>query len=64
MNSDEVKKHFFDKLIERANGEMSKRILGGSGLTDEKSFVGSSEIQFRLAKDRFESDKLLVKNII
>lgn len=54
----------FDKLIERANGEMSKRILGGSGLTDEKSFVGSSEIQFRLAKDRFESDKLLVKNII
>lgn len=54
----------FDKLIERANSEMSKRILGGSGLTDEKSFVGSSEIQFRLAKDRFESDKLLVKNII
>ncbi|MDQ8012029.1 MAG: DUF935 family protein [Flavobacterium nitrogenifigens] len=54
----------FDKLIERANSEMSKRVLGGSGLTDEKSFVGSSEIQFRLAKDRFESDKLLVKNII
>lgn len=54
----------FDKLIERANSEISKRILGGSGLTDEKSFVGSSEIQFRLAKDRFESDKLLVKNVI
>lgn len=54
----------FDKLIERANSEMSKRILGGSGLTDEKSFVGSSEIQFRLAKDRFESDKLLAKNVI
>ncbi|GGA84612.1 hypothetical protein GCM10008015_26730 [Flavobacterium palustre] len=54
----------FDKLVERANGEMSKRVLGGSGLTDEKSFVGSSEIQFRLANDRFESDKLLVKNII
>lgn len=54
----------FDKLIERANSEISKRILGGAGLTDEKSFVGSSEIQFRLAKDRFESDKLLVKNVI
>ncbi len=54
----------FDKLIDRANTEISKRILGGSGLTDEKSFVGSSEIQFRLAKDRFESDKLLIKNII
>lgn len=54
----------FDLLIDRANSEMSKRILGGAGLTDEKSFVGSSEIQFRLARDRFESDKLLIKNII
>lgn len=54
----------FDKLIERANSEISKRILGGSGLTDEKAFVGSAEIQFRLTKDRYESDKLLVKNII
>jgi hypothetical protein len=54
----------FDKLIERSNTEISKRILGGSGLTDEKSYVGSSEIQFRLAGDRFESDKLLVKNVI
>lgn len=54
----------FDLLITRANDEISKRILGGSGLTDEKAFVGSAEIQFRLAKDRFESDKLLIKNII
>lgn len=54
----------FDLLIERANNEISKHILGGAGLTDEKAFVGSSEIQFRLAKDRFESDKLLIKNII
>lgn len=54
----------FDQLITRSNDEMSKRILGGSGLTDEKAFVGSAEIQFRLAKDRFESDKLLLKNII
>lgn len=54
----------FDLLLNRANDEISKRILGGSGLTDEKSFVGSAEIQFRLAKDRFESDKLLIKNVI
>ncbi len=54
----------FDKLIERANTEISKRYLGGSGVTDEKTYVGSSEIQFRLTKDRFESDKLLVKNVI
>lgn len=54
----------FIKVAEFCNEEMSKRILGGSGLTDEKSFVGSSEIQFRLAKDRFESDKLFVENNI
>ena len=54
----------FDLLFTRANDEMSKRILGGSGLTNNKSFVGSAEIQFRLAKDRFEADKLLIKNVI
>lgn len=54
----------FDLLIERANTEMSKRILGGSGITDEKSFVGSAEIQFRMAKDRYDSDRLLLKNVI
>lgn len=54
----------FDLLIERANSEMSKRILGGSGITDEKSFVGSAEIQFRMAKDRYDSDRLLLKNVI
>lgn len=63
-NTDGNNANSFDLLIERANSEISKRILGGSGLTDEKAFVGSTEIQFRLAKDRFESDKLLVKNII
>ncbi|RLZ08587.1 phage portal protein family protein [Faecalibacter macacae] len=54
----------FDLLVERVNSEVSKRVLGGAGLTDEKSFVGSTEAQMKLANDRFESDKLLVKNII
>ncbi|WP_372472695.1 DUF935 family protein [Capnocytophaga sp. ARDL2] len=54
----------FDRLIERANSEISKRILGGTGLTDEKGFVGSVEIQYQLAKDRFESDKLFLQNLI
>lgn len=53
----------FEQLISRANDEISKRILGGAGLTDEKTFVGSSEIQYRLAKDRFESDKLYFKYV-
>lgn len=54
----------FDPLIERANSEISKRILGGTGLTDEKGFVGSVEVQFKLAKDRFESDKLMIKYVM
>lgn len=54
----------FELLINRINSELAKRILGGSGLVDEKAYVGSTEIQFKLAKDRFESDKLLVKNIL
>jgi hypothetical protein len=32
----------FDKLIERANSELSKRILGGTGTSDEKSHVGAA----------------------
>lgn len=54
----------FDLMVKRVNSEISKRVLGGSGLTDEKSYVGSSEIQFKLAENRFESDKLLLKNIV
>lgn len=54
----------FDALIDRCNSEISKRVLGGTGITDEKSFVGSAEIQYQLAKDRYESDKLFLSNII
>lgn len=54
----------FDGLIKRADNEMSKRILGGTGLTDEKGFVGSVEIQFELAQFRFTSDKILVRNVV
>src|SRR5690606_21022805 len=53
----------FNQLIERANTEMSKRILGGTGTTDEKSFTGAANVHFELAKARFEADKLLYKHI-
>lgn len=53
----------FNAMFTLANDEISKRVLGGSGLTDEKAFVGSAEIQYRLAKDRFESDKLFFKYV-
>lgn len=48
-------------LIDICNNRISKRILGGSGISDEKSFVGSAKIQYDLAKIRFESDKLFFK---
>lgn len=54
----------FDGLIKRADNEISKRFLGGTGLTDEKGFVGSVEIQFEFAQFRFFSDKLLVSGVV
>ena len=52
----------FKSLIkEVCNDEISKRVLGGSGLTDEKTFVGSTEAQERLMNDRYEQDKLFYK---
>jgi Protein of unknown function (DUF935)./Phage Mu protein F like protein. len=52
----------FETLISKvANNEMSKRILGGSGISDEKSFVGSAEVQERLLKYRHQVDKLIFK---
>jgi hypothetical protein len=45
------------------NKEISKRVLGGTATTDEKSFVGSAEVQERVAQDRYEADKLLFKYI-
>jgi len=51
----------FATLINIVNDEISKKILGGAGITDEKAFVGSAEIQFRLTKDRYESLKLSFK---
>lgn len=54
----------FTSLIENiCNKEMSKRVLGGTAMSDEKSFVGSAEVQERVANDRYEADKLLFKYI-
>lgn len=50
-----------EKLCLRADNMMSKRVLGGTGLTDEKGFVGSVGIQYKIAIDRFESDRMFWK---
>ncbi len=52
-----------ETLLKFCNDELSKRVLGGTGITDEKSFVGSAEIQFNLAKDRFEADKTMFEYV-
>jgi len=51
----------FDKLNSFCDSQMSKRILGGTGITDEKSFVGSAEIHERQLKYRIQVDKLIFK---
>jgi len=52
----------FKALNEVSNSEISKRVLGGSAMVDEKSYVGSAEVQERVAQDRYEADKLLYKH--
>lgn len=53
----------FKSLInDVCNQEISKRVLGGTAIVDVKSFVGSAEVQERVAQDRYEADKLLYKH--
>ena len=54
----------FDKLVERANSEMSKRILGATGTSDEKSYVGSAEVHAKILETKHKLDKFFVKVII
>lgn len=54
----------FESLIENyCNKEISKRVLGGTSSTDEKAFVGSAEVQERVANNRYEADKQLFRYI-
>ena len=54
----------FNELIERMNSEISKRILGATGTTDEKAFVGAAQVHQDVANDRHESDRFFIKNLI
>ncbi len=54
----------FLSLIDNVcNKEISKRVLGGTASTDEQAYVGSAEVQERVAQDRYEADKLLFKYV-
>ncbi|MEA4981407.1 MAG: DUF935 family protein [Paludibacter sp.] len=51
----------FMNLNNFGDSQLSKRILGGTGITDEKSFVGSAELHERMLKYRIQVDKLIFK---
>ncbi|MDT8412690.1 MAG: DUF935 family protein, partial [Vicingaceae bacterium] len=57
----------FDRLIMRMNSEISKRILGQDGTSDNKDAsgtFGSLKVLQGVANDRHESDKYMLKNIV
>jgi hypothetical protein len=54
----------FNEMIERMNSEISKRVLGATGTSDEKSYVGAALVHQDVANDRHESDKRFIKNLI
>lgn len=54
----------FNELVKLANSEMSKRIFGGTGTTDENSYVGSTQAHQDNAELRHISDRFSVEYII
>lgn len=57
----------FDEMIARLNSEISKRVLGQDGTSDNKDAsgtFGSLKVLQEVANDRHESDKLFVQYII
>ncbi|CDF80582.1 conserved hypothetical protein (DUF935), putativ e phage protein [Formosa agariphila KMM 3901] len=54
----------FDRLIERANSEMSKRIVGATGTSDEKSHVGAAQVHADILGTKHKLDKFFIKVII
>jgi len=54
----------FDAMINRCNSEISKLILGQTATMDEKSFVGSAEVQERVLIRVGEADEFFALNVI
>lgn len=52
----------FDAFIDRLNSEMSKLILGQTGTTDEKSFVGSAQIHSDILATYITAIKSKIEN--
>ena len=54
----------FDMMIARCNSEISKLILGQTATMDEKSFVGSAEVQERVLKNVAYNDEFFIEGVI
>lgn len=56
----------FDKLMERMNSEMTKRVLGQDGTTDSSATgtYGSLKVMQGVSDDRHDADKTDVKDVI
>ncbi|PWA10961.1 phage portal protein family protein [Flavobacterium laiguense] len=67
MNSSGASSYeIFDKLIDRMNSEMTKRILGQDGTTDAnaKGTYGSLKVMQDVSDDRHAADKTDIKDVI
>ena len=54
----------YKDLISEANSEISKLILGQTGTTDEKAFVGSAEVHERVSNAYTNSDLKWFSNVV
>lgn len=53
----------YTKMVEMTNQEMSKLVLGQTGTTDEKSFVGSANVHERIMDSYNKKDEMFMQNI-
>lgn len=54
----------FKDLAELANSEMSKRINGGTGTTDEKAHVGAAKVHEDILKTKIKLDKFFIEVLV
>lgn len=54
----------FNEMVERTNSEMSKLILGATGIMDEKAHVGAAKVHQDIADNILLSDEHLIENLV
>ena len=54
----------FKEMINTVDSQVSKMILGQTGTTDEKAFVGSAEVHERVANMYAQTDRRFIENVV